>query len=84
MLNAQKRDKYVWAILAVLLFSMIPAGMSRSAWGALIVSSLFVLSLHFQWVGELRKYFVSHFKATVLCMVLFLILGGTIAGLLFR
>lgn len=32
MLNAQKRDKYVWAILAVLLFSMIPAGMSRSAW----------------------------------------------------
>ena len=82
MLNAQKRDKYVWAILAVLLFSTIPAGLSRSAWGALIVSSLFVLSLHFQWVGELRKYFVSHFKATVLCMVLFLILGGTIAGLL--
>lgn len=77
LLVDSKGERYVWAILSALLFCIIPAGLSRSAWGALIVSSLFVLALHYQWVGKMENYSKKHFKQTVLYTSLFFVISVT-------
>ncbi|WP_291602832.1 O-antigen ligase family protein [Bacteroides sp.] len=83
LLVTRNVDKYIWMMFAVLLFSMIPAGMSRSAWGALIISSSFVLSIHFQWIERLKIYCKLHVKNAIFCTVLLLMTGGFAANLLF-
>lgn len=74
LLTARKVEIYVWALICALLFCMIPAGLSRSAWVALIVSSLFVLTVHYRWVDKIKRYSKKHFKQTIyyttLCFVI--------------
>lgn len=83
LLTARKAEIYVWAIISALLFCMIPAGLSRSAWGALIVSSLFVLAVHFHWLDKMKTYAKLHFKQTACYATLCLIVVATSIVLLF-
>lgn len=83
LLTARKAEIYVWAFISALLFCMIPAGFSRSAWGALIISSLFVLAIHFRWMNKIKSYSKLYFKQTVCYITLLLVIAATGIGLLF-
>ncbi len=47
------------------MLCILPAGMSRSAWVALAVSSVWVLAIHYNWISKIRKYIKSHHYATL-------------------
>lgn len=83
LLAARKAEIYVWALISALLFCMIPAGFSRSAWGSLIISSLFVLTIHFRWVDKIKSYSKQHLKETVRYATLSLVIIVVGIGLLF-
>lgn len=55
-LLAQKGERVILMVAAALMLCIIPAGMSRSAWGALIVSSLFVVTFHQGWLEKMKNY----------------------------
>lgn len=83
LLTARKVEIYVWATFSALLFCMIPAGLSRSAWLALIVSSLFVIAIRYQWKDRIKNYSNLHFKKTIFCTTLFLTVSMLVVILLF-
>lgn len=83
LLTARKVEAYVWATFSALLFCMIPAGLSRSAWLALIVSSLFVIAVRYQWKDKIKNYSKFHFKKTFLFTALSLIVSTFVVILLF-
>lgn len=82
LLNARRAEIYFWAIPAAILFCMIPAGLSRSAWGALIISSLFILFTHFNWKNKIRQYYKIHLKKFI-CYTIFLTLTSITLFVLF-
>ena len=79
----QKGEMYVWAIMAILLFGMIPAGMSRSAWMAVSVSSLFVLAVRFNFFSRLEACFISHRTKFVVSIATLVLLCTALIALLF-
>ena len=56
----ERSEMYVWASMAILLFCMIPAGMSRSAWFAILVSCIFVIAVRFVRRSHLKAVYDAH------------------------
>ena len=52
--------RYIWFAAIALMGCILPAGMSRSAWVGIFASSLWMLTLHFQWHKRLKSFFKQH------------------------
>lgn len=82
----EKRNKadqfkyyFIFAI-GVLILCTLPAGMSRSAWIAALVSGLWVYGMHHSWGTRLSQWIKQHRKLAVvsaMVAVILLIAGGT-------
>lgn len=60
--------------ILLLLISVLPAGMSRSAWIATAISGIFVCEMHYHWVAWLKKTRRIHRKKTISIMCLLAVL----------
>lgn len=77
-LSAVKRRTWIeWAGyyfsfgVLLLLICVLPAGMSRSAWLAAILSGVFVCSAHYSWKNRLGEVWKAHRRKAVVALVLF-------------
>ena len=66
----RKPDLYVWWLAAALFFCMIPAGMSRSAWFAVLVGVSFVLAVRFGWLARMKDFYNRRRKLFVVSVLL--------------
>ncbi|WP_077153999.1 O-antigen ligase family protein [Bacteroides bouchesdurhonensis] len=55
---------YISSGVLLLIFCVLPAGMSRSAWLATIVSGLWIYGMHYSWGTRLRKM-IKRYKKRV-------------------
>lgn len=69
---------YVLLSILSLMICIIPAGMSRSAWLALLIACLWVLVQHKGWISKIEKYRKDHQKKTI-GYALLLLLAITVA-----
>lgn len=53
LLKSKGAARYFWLISFSLMLCILPAGMSRSAWLALFVSSIWLLAIHYRLVNKL-------------------------------
>ena len=62
--------------ILLLLISVLPAGMSRSAWIAAVVSGVLVCGIHYHWVEWLKKTWKMHRKRTtvIICLLVICVL----------
>lgn len=75
----KKTIPYYMAIAGMLLIlCVLPAGMSRSAWIAAAVSSIYVCGMHYR--VELKNYIRQHRKNTMRFGVIAFLLGGMALG----
>lgn len=73
---------YLAGGVMLLILCVLPAGMSRSAWLAGLLSSLWVCSMHYSWYSKLRASWAQHRKRVIgIAIVGFfcLLLGGMMA-----
>lgn len=56
LLNTKGRIRNLFLISILLMVCIIPATMSRSAWIAIIASSIFVLAMHKGWIKFITEY----------------------------
>lgn len=56
LLNTKGRIRNLFLISILLMVCIIPATMSRSAWIAIIASSIFVLAMHKGWIKLITEY----------------------------
>lgn len=75
----RKEDKktipyYVALAVMLLILCVLPAGMSRSAWIAAAVSSVYVCDMHYR--VELKRYIRQHRKKTMCFAIIAFLLGG--------
>lgn len=52
--------RYFYGFAFFLILSIIPAGMSRSAWLAVIVSCLWLLTVRLNWIKKIKQYAKKH------------------------
>ena len=69
---------YIALVVTLLILSVLPAGMSRSAWIAAAVSSIYVCGMHYR--VELKNYIRQHRKKTMCFAVIAFLLGGMALG----
>lgn len=65
----------------LLILCVLPAGMSRSAWLAAIISGIWVYGMHHAWGGKLRQLWITHrkiFWGGVFISLLCLFIGGVL------
>lgn len=87
-LRLGEKDKRMWieqglyyldALILLLIICVLPAGMSRSAWIAAMVSGLWVYSMHRSWISHLkdvmRKYKKRVFPVIIIGGILLLMIG---------
>lgn len=65
----EKIGYYLSGFVLLLIVCLLPAGMSRSAWLAAILSCLFVVSFHYSWFNKMKILWLRH-KKKVISMVL--------------
>lgn len=56
---------YLSVLVLLLIICVLPAGMSRSAWTAVIVSGVWVYGMHYEWAAKLRMRWIKQ-RASVL------------------
>lgn len=69
---------YVALAVMLLILCVLPAGMSRSAWIAAAVSSIYVCGMHYKM--EIQHYIRHHRKQAVSFAIVTFILGGIALG----
>lgn len=69
---------YIALVVMLLILCVLPAGMSRSAWIAAAVSSIYVCGMHYR--VELKNYIRQHRKNTMRFGVIAFLLGGMALG----
>lgn len=74
-LRAKGFLRYVWFLAMALMGCILPAGMSRSAWIAILVGGIWMLTIHYHWHKRLKTFFKEHpyksmFATTALCICL--------------
>ena len=70
LLRSEGKLRYLWLVAFALIFCILPAGMSRSAWLALAISSLWIFGFHFNWFTKIRYYYQTYRYRTLLCSFL--------------
>jgi len=65
--------RYFYGFAFFLMLSIIPAGMSRSAWVAVIISCLWLLMVRLRWVKKIKQYAKKHPYAITLYSLLSLV-----------
>lgn len=75
---AEIAETYLAAGVMLLILCVLPAGMSRSAWLAAIVSGGWVCGMHYNWGKELKRGWKQHRKRTMGIAVVALI--GLLVG----
>lgn len=65
--------RYFYGFAFFLMLSIIPAGMSRSAWVAVIISCLWLLMVRLGWVKKIKQYGKKHPYAIALYSLLSLV-----------
>lgn len=65
--------RYFYGFAFFLMLSIIPAGMSRSAWVAVIISCLWLLMVRLSWVKKIKQYGKKHPYAIALYSLLSLV-----------
>lgn len=74
----EKRDRtwieharcYISLGILLLILCILPAGMSRSAWVAVIVSGLWVCSMHYSWGYYVKKAWKVHRKKVLSVLII--------------
>ena len=56
---------YLAGGVMLLIICVLPAGMSRSAWLATVVSGVWVCGMHYSWGGKLRMAWQEHRKKAI-------------------
>lgn len=69
---------YIALIVMLLILCVLPAGMSRSAWIAATVSSVYICSMHYKI--EIKNYIKYHRKKTMHYAIVTFILAGIALG----
>lgn len=77
---------YLASGVMLLILCVLPAGMSRSAWLAGLLSGLWVCSMHYSWYSRLRASWAKHKKRviSIACIGSFCLLLGGIALFLMK
>lgn len=70
LLQSSGKTRYLWLLGFALMLCILPAGMSRSAWLALSLSSIWVLSVHLKWITKAKRYIQTHHYKTILYCIL--------------
>lgn len=76
----QKLLGYLSGMVVLLIVSLLPAGMSRSAWVAALLSGVWVYAAHCSWISKLVVYRRAHPKRLAGWLVAFLallLIGGS-------
>ena len=84
LLESTGKVRYLWLVAFSLMLCILPAGMSRSAWLALLFSSLWVLAIHFKWIIKAKHYLRVHRYIAFLCCVLVTMIVACASVLLFQ
>lgn len=84
LLQSTGKIRYLWLLAFSLLLCILPAGMSRSAWLALSISSLWVLAIHFKWALNVKCYLQAHRSFAILYCILVVVIIAGISVLLFQ
>lgn len=71
---------YLAGGVALLIVCVLPAGMSRSAWMATIVSGLWVCGMHYSWGKKWKRVWQEYRKRATIVIVMVLI-GWVIGGI---
>lgn len=61
---------YISLVVLLLILCVLPAGMSRSAWIAMLVSGLWVYGASYSWGNRLRKWMTLYKKRVILVIIL--------------
>lgn len=69
---------YIAFVVMLLILCVLPAGMSRSAWIAVAVSSAYIGGMHYR--SEIKNYIMHNRKKTVGFAMIAFILGGIALG----
>lgn len=70
LLSINGKKRYVWLTAFSIMIIILPAGMSRSAWLALLMSCLWLLFIHNNWIYKIKQYAHSHFQKAILLSML--------------
>lgn len=84
LLQSGRKLRYLWLVAFSLIFCILPAGMSRSAWFALSISCLWILSIHFHWFAKVKSCFQTYHCRALLYSLLATVLIVFASVLLFR
>lgn len=72
---------YLSGGILLLIICILPAGMSRSAWLAVIISGLWICGIHYSWKAQIQTAWQIHHKKVFVITALlfiFLIVGGVV------
>lgn len=61
----EKIGYYFSGIILLLIICLLPAGMSRSAWLAALLSCLFVVGFHYSWFKKIKIIWSRHRKKAI-------------------
>lgn len=81
LIDKQKKTKLVLIIILIILFSIIPAGMSRTAWIGIILSCTWILTVNNNWKDKILNSIKSNRKKNlwyactgIFCIIIILLL----------
>ncbi len=80
--NIEKVMHYLSGGILLLIICILPAGMSRSAWLAAIISGLWIYGIHYSWKVQIQTVWQMYRKKVIAIIVLLficLIVGGIAA-----
>lgn len=84
LLSNQGKIRYLWLFALSIIIIILPAGMSRSAWLALLVSCIWLLFIHKNWIYKIKLYTCSHRRKVVLLSMLTITLVIVFSFFLFQ
>ena len=84
LLQSEKKIHFLYFIPFTLMLCILPAGMSRSAWVALLVSCIWLLAMYYNLVHRLIVYTKKHFYCFITGSVLLVFLSLLIFFFLFQ
>lgn len=76
----ERAGYYLTGGVALLIICVLPAGMSRSAWMATVISGLWVCGMHYSWGNKLGTAWQEHRKRAIAFIAMVLI-GLTLGGI---
>lgn len=72
LLKSKGAARYLWLAAFSLMLCILPAGMSRSAWLALLVSSMWLFTVHYRLVSKVLLFVKVRPYAVIACLFLLL------------